>query len=507
MSSSPVETRPRKPYAELLSGNGVFWLCAAVFFLITVARCWNNLPSCDEGWFFDPIYNWITNGHTGISVIESRGFPWEGIERYQFWQPPFYMVLYLGWVKLAGQSIMAFRGLSVVAGLFVLLWWYLLLRKFEVPPPVRSLAMVLIAIDYPLGRAGSNGRMDLPAAALGLGAVTAYLLLRERRFTWAIILSQTLVVCGGLTHPMGGLPYIALLTYFFVTYRDYRRIRWFHVAIAATPYIAGAIGWGLYIANDPELFRKVFWGSNAAGRVNGLNLFATTKSEILGRYLMPFGLNATSLALRSRLLIPVAYLGAAAAVWLTPAVRRLPFLRPFLAMWSIVFLTLMFFDSLRNGVYLGHITPLYEIFMATIAWWLWTSVRWSRSLLLAVGLAVFTLQFGGSLYLIFTSPYRTQYLPMIDFVRTHAKADDRIVVSAEGGYGLGFDRIHDDIALGYYVDKKPDVIIIDDRYWVYIQGNRTKDPRLYAFLRERLAGYSVGFRNSAYEVYLAPDRL
>src|SRR5690242_5961769 len=64
----------------------------AVFIVLGFARCCTNLPWVDEGWFFDPVYTWIVHGHTGTTVMDGKGFPWEGVERHQFWQPPMHLI-------------------------------------------------------------------------------------------------------------------------------------------------------------------------------------------------------------------------------------------------------------------------------------------------------------------------------------------------------------------------------------------------------------------------------
>src|SRR5580704_11095426 len=222
----------------------------AVFAGLAIGRCFTNLPWVDEGWFFDPVYNWLTHGNTGTTVLEATGFPWEGIERHQYWQPPFHLVVDAIWLKIMGFSLPAFRGLSFFAGIFFLLSWNFLLNYFQTPRAVKLLALLFIATDYAVVRASSDGRTDMLAAAFGLGAVAVYIRFRETRFTLAIALSQLLVVCGGLTHPAGGVPYLAVLAYFFVKGKDWRRIRPVHVVLAAAPYIVGAAGWGAYILQD-----------------------------------------------------------------------------------------------------------------------------------------------------------------------------------------------------------------------------------------------------------------
>src|SRR5882724_7240577 len=94
----------------------VFLFIFLAFFLLAFGRCWANLPWCDEGWFYDPVYNLLTKGHTGTTVMEGKGFPWEGVELHQYWQPPFHLLVDAAWLKVFGLSLVAFRSLSVAAG-------------------------------------------------------------------------------------------------------------------------------------------------------------------------------------------------------------------------------------------------------------------------------------------------------------------------------------------------------------------------------------------------------
>ncbi len=55
--------------------NWYMWLLLAVYLTLAFARCRTNLPWVDEGWFFDPVYNWLTHGHTGTTVMVGKGFP------------------------------------------------------------------------------------------------------------------------------------------------------------------------------------------------------------------------------------------------------------------------------------------------------------------------------------------------------------------------------------------------------------------------------------------------
>jgi len=478
-----------------------------VFLVLAIARCCTNLPWLDEGYLYDPVYTWLTKGHAGTTIVESKGFPYEGIERYFYWQPPLYPVISAAWLKVFGLSLIAFRSLSVVAGLCLLSCWAWLLRRLGAPRLVQLVALIVIATDYAVIRAASDGRADMLAAAFGLAGVTLYIKLRENNFAAAVLLSQALIVCGGLTHPMGGLLYLGMLVYFFMTGRDWRRLRWPHIAIAAIPYLIGAAGWGMYISHDPVLFRRLFFGASTAGRLNDfLHPFLALKNEILLRYLAPFGLRSPYLVARAKLVIPAVYLLAAAAVLFSP-VRRQTFLRPFLAMWGVVFVGLLLLDKQVRGTYMVHILPLYAILLGAFTIWLWNRTPRLRIPVAALLAAFVVLQAGGTLYIVKLDPYHREYGPMIDFVRRNAQPGDRIVGPPEMGFGLGFDAVHDDRALGYFVNRQPDIIILDPEYREWYESLPKSNPAMGRFIADRFAAFRLAWRTTNFQVYLRRDRL
>jgi hypothetical protein len=75
--------------------------------------------------------------------------------------------------------------------------------------------------------------MEMMTAALGGAGITAFLALREAHFTRAVLVSRSLIVAAGLTHPMaaGYCCGLAALT----LYADWKRIRLRHVLVAAVP--------------------------------------------------------------------------------------------------------------------------------------------------------------------------------------------------------------------------------------------------------------------------------
>jgi hypothetical protein len=476
-----------------------FGLCA-LFLLLAIGRARTSLPWVDEGYFYDSFYNWIQHGHTGASVVESKGLPWEGIERHQYWQPPLLLIWATAWLKIFGFSLIAFRSLAIFAGVWFLASWIYLLHYFGLPSGLRNLALLFIATDYAVIRAGSDGRPDMVSAAFGLGAFALYLHFRERNFTLGVFLSQLLGVCAGLTHPVGGVIGLGFVLYFFIKEGDWRKLKFIHFPLAILPYALGAAGWGAYILQDPESFRKIFFGSAASGRLNGLaHPLQAIQHEIVLRYLTPYGLLGHSLAFKLKLLIPFIYAVGALLAWAIPAVRRQKFMQPFLAMWAIACFAAFVIDNQRNGTYLVDLLPHYAILLAAVLWWLYRRARWGQVLAISAAAAFVALQAGGTLYIILTNPFLHQYQPVVNYVLLHAKPDDRIVGSSELGFGIGFDRLHDDLPLGYYVGKTPTLIIWNARYQAWCDAAQGSAPG--EFVRSRLASFHKVFETGEFQVY------
>ena len=492
---------PTQAISKVNQPRVVIGIIFAAFLVLGFARCYTNLPWVDEGWFFDPVYNWIVHGHTGTTVMEGKGFPWQGIERHQFWQPPMHLIWDAIWLKIFGLSLVAFRSLSLFAGVWLLIAWLYILKHFHAPLAVRLLAFAFIGTDYAVLRAASDGRTDMISAAFGLGAVATYLRFRDRSFTSAVLLSQTLVVCGGMTHPIGGVVYLALLIYFFVKGKDWQKLRPVHITLGLLPYAIGVAGWGLYIAQDPQLFRKIFFGSSAAGRLSGmLNPLLALQREIVIRYLSPFGLFGHTWVLKAKLLIPIVYLTGALLVVLLGPVRRQPFLRPFIAMWAIASITVFLVDNQRNGTYMVHLLPHYAVLLASLIYWVYQNMSAARPVLMLFAASFLALQIGGSMYIILTNPYGRQYKPVTDYVLQHARPGDRIVGTSELGFGIGFDRLHDDMALGYYVDKQPNIIVLCPRYEAWYQEIR--GTAIHDFIQARLLEFQPVFGTNAFQVLM-----
>jgi hypothetical protein len=109
--------------------------------------------------------------------------------------------------------------------------------------------------------------MDMICAALGFLALAVYLVLRETRFLWAVLLSHTAAALSLFTHPNGALASAALV--FSLIYLDRKRLQWAVVSLMGTPYVLLGLGWLAYVMKAPDEFVAQF-GANAGNRMAGL---------------------------------------------------------------------------------------------------------------------------------------------------------------------------------------------------------------------------------------------
>ena len=80
---------------------------------------------------------------------------------------------------------------------------------------------------------------------------------------------------------------------------------------------------------------------------------------------------------------------------------------------------------------------------------------------------------GGLLYTSYRDDYHKTYLPVADFLKSHAKPSDLILAGSEFGFAMGFDRnMVDDERITYSSHKKPDFIVVSPNYQGFIEADR-----------------------------------
>ncbi|MEO8129108.1 MAG: hypothetical protein ABI822_18535 [Bryobacteraceae bacterium] len=486
-----------------------FILCgiAALYLLLAVGGARTTLPWCDEAWFSSPALNLITAGYMGTSVLDPtadfRTNHIAGIDRYTYWIAPLYPVTQAAWYEVFGFSLFSLRMYSVAWGLVALASLCITLQILSGRRDVALLGTALLAIDFQFLWAASVGRMDMMCIALGHAAFASFLYFRTRNLAIAVLVSQSLVVAAGLTHPMGAGECLGL--FFLTLYYDRSRIRIPHVALAAAPYVAGAVGWGLYILKDPALFVSQF-GGNAAGRFAAVTSpLETLRLQIFERYLYMYGFAPDTQGFSHvKIVVLIAYAAGVAAALSIRGIREHKGYRALLLLAAVCFPTWMLIDRQIQSFYLVHFVMFLVAIFAVSVSWLWERALLPRWVLAAAVLLVVAVQLGTVGKRIQQNPYRNAYLATTEFLKQQASPSQLVIGSAELAFQLGFhSNVVDDYRLGFRSGKRPDFIVIDkNRYDEWIPLLKEQDPPAYRYATEMMSReFHLLLDRSAYKVY------
>jgi 4-amino-4-deoxy-L-arabinose transferase-like glycosyltransferase len=499
------------------SRDKVYWGIAVsvvvLYFLLAAGTALSKRPWSDEGWFASPAYNLINNGHMGTTILESvepRGQQ-KGINQYTYWVMPLDIVAQAAWYKITGFGIFQMRMLSALWGLVAAISLWFIVYRLSGNRNVALLAASIAALDYTFITGASFGRMDMMCAALNFAGFASFLLLREKHFSAAILVSQACIVASGLTHPYGALGLFGLA--FLTLYLDRKRVRLRHVAFALIPYVVGAAGWGLYILQRPDLFMSQFVGNataggNGGGRLDGL--FAPWEAlyrEITLRYMVAFGMGAHSAGHSSlaklKIFMLLTYVAGIIGSVFVRSIRTNPGYRVLIFLTGIYFLLLTLFDGQKLAWYLVHTIPLFAALLAIFVHWLWTSTRMPRWAI-ALPLVLFAmLQLGGIAQRIRQREYQKTYLPAASFLKANAEPSSLIMGSSELAFALGFDaNLVDDVRLGYYTGKQPDFIVVEEVYQDAFIGVSTQNMDVYQHILDLLGNeYRPVYDHNHYKIY------
>lgn len=441
--------------------------CASV--ALAVGSALTKSPWSDEAWFAQAGFNLATRGEMTTPVLETTGTKFKGLDRHTYWVMPLHLVTQAGWYKIFGFSLFTMRALSAVFGVLALFAWYIVVRSLSGNKRVALLTFVLLAFDYVFVMAASFGRGDMMSMSLGAMGFAAYLYLRERNLTRAVLASQTLIAACGLTHPNGGVPFFLGLL-FLTLYFDRARLGWRHLGLAVIPYALGAIGWGAYILQAPSDFVAQFTANaSMGGRMSGLTSpLDAIRNEITLRYLKAYGLGlhspGSSGPVWVKSFVLLAYVVALAGCLGVRGIREHRGYRALLVLTGIFFVVLTFFDGQKLSFYLVHIVPLYTALLAAFIYWCYTArpfPAWALALCVCGLLAV---QLGGILYRMKLNVYHRSYVSAVNFLKANSNADTRVMGSAVLGFEYGYDRVIDDVRFGFNTGRRPDFLVINDVY-------------------------------------------
>ena len=483
-------------------------LVVGVYVVLSLAASLTKRPWSDEGWFANAPLNLVTHGWMGTTVVEQASQPFlNGIDRYTYWVMPLHLLMQAALYKIFGFSLLTMRSLSVIFGLLALGSWFLIVKALSQSNTVAALTVILLALDYNFVMSSSFGRVDMMCAGLGSAGLAAYLALRERNLTHAILLGNCFVVASGMTHHLGILGLFGLI--FLAFYFDRKQLKWRHLLVAVIPYVIAATAWSFYVLQSPQLFLTQFRGNATADNRLGAitSPLAGLSREITERYLIAFGLGphseGSSGPIKLKALILLAYLVALVGALLIKDIRNNKGYRALLILAALYFVLLTIWDNQKLTWYLIHIIPVYTAILAVFVVWCWRNRFVPRWLLAGCMFVFLSLQLGGVLQRIRLNPYQKSFAPATDFLKRNARSDQVIMASAELGFGLGsFDHLIDDSRLGFYSGKKPDFIVIEEVYRSEIDSFKNRRPELYQFIQSRLTNdYNKVYDQNFYEIY------
>jgi hypothetical protein len=452
---------------------------ALVFVLLAIGTALTKRPWCDEAWFASPALDLALNGRMGTHVLEptgnwisvnNRGANLKRIDQRTYWVFPLHLLVLAAWFKIFGFSVTVLRLPAIGWGMMALAAWWVIVRRLGGSRELALLAIFLIGIDSAFVDFGSDGRMDMMCAALGYAGMAAYLALRETNFRLAVIAGHSAAALACFTHPNGALASAAIL--FMIVYLDRKQFGWLTLPVSGIPYLVAALGWSLYIAQDPEAFRAQF-GANLLGRTTGLTtplqgLWDEIRVRYLESHFLPAGAGAFSFI---KVFVLVAYLGAVVLAIAVPALRRQPGCRLLLYLTGLRFVIMGLGVSWKGDMYLVNVLPFYGAILAFALAWLWQhpgQLRWAAAAIFCV---VFSVQMIWNLHRIVRyRPYQTKYQPAMAFLKEHMTPQDLVFGSAELGFAFGFynPQITDDLWLGRWTGKQPTIIVADK--WRYYRN-------------------------------------
>ena len=480
-----------------------------VYLLLSLGTLFTTRPQVDESLHANPGYNLLYNGRMAASLYEMRGYlPLSSYERTYYYPPLFFLTTAV-WYRIVGFGVVQLRLLSVLCGLLALYSWSVIARSLFQSPTVVWMVTGLVSIDYFFVLGAAQGRMDMQCAALGIAAIAVYLSRREESLGSALFWSYALATMSVLTH-QSGLGYWLGLA-FVTLYFDRRRLSLKMLALAAIPCLIGGLGWGAYIAQDPNAFVAQMRGTMAigeqafeAGHWSSIHLIRNFQKELIFRYAGPFGLMpGVGLAQRLKALVLLAYIvGVAGSLVMS---RRRPNLLVLPVLTIISFSYLGFMSPSKFAYYLPHTTMYMAACLAVFLCHLELPERARKRALIGVVLVVAAIQVTGLLYRIKQDPYRRSFLPAVAAIEQHSAPDSLVIGSGELWFHLqGERRILHDPSVGYREGLKPDIFVMDPLYRELHERDRLTDLPMYTYVQNYLDRWQLVYDDGYYQVYVPP---
>lgn len=469
------------------AGQWWWWLvplgaAVAVYLLLALSLAYVKAPWCDEAWFVNPAYELAFHGRMASNVLEPSGHflnaYLRGVQERTYIFPPNHLVGLAGWLRFFGFSALITRAYSICwSALALVAMFYVLLKLFK-DRRVAQVATLFTAIDFVFLWSSADGRPEAMANALAILSVAAYLHLRERNLTAAVLVSQFFAAAGAFAHLNALLIVLSLIGMAWCL--DRRRLRPAHVVFSALPYVFFAALWSLYILQRPSDFVAQFFPqAGYSQRWAGLLRPNVAIAGEINRHLSAYGADSLWAGPMSLWTIFVPLLYIVAVGWFLPR-RKLDQTERAFRIFTVVLLCGMtFLNGFKAYFYLIYIIPIYTAILAAWLLRLWDRSGGGKWAACTIAAAIAVLQLSTSVQHIRADEYHRDYEPTVRALEQYRSEGKSIVGTAALGFGLNFTGFRDDIREGTYSHLQPDVLVLDRSYRTFAGIFETDEPHVF----------------------------
>jgi hypothetical protein len=469
------------------------WLAFLASLLLSVGYAVTRQPWWDEGLLADPAINYRDSGHLGSNLLATYGFlNLPGVHQYTFWQFPLYLISLGVWLRIFPISAFWIRAFSVLWGGVYVCSWFAMARHLSRNETLALLISAVVALDYAVLSAASDGRMDMMCAALGQVAIAYFICNREANWTRGLGVAACFGAACLFCHPLGAVPNLCLAAIVSLNWRD---IRWRGLALAVLPYILGLALYACYAMQAPDIFLSQARAAYLY-RMHGIRgLLGSIPGDIHTRY---WNLYFEGLSGVKRLKVASLLFGVSGTILLAfdRKWRSQPLGRTLLVMAVIGYVGVAVMDNAGHPVYLVYSMPTLSACGAVWVYATWQRSDYFRYLPALFLTASILATVGGFCLKIAQNNYRTLYDPAIAAIRANLPPGGLVMGGSELGFAFGFQSktLIDDRYAGYTTGKVPDVFVRNEYYG--------SSGSFEQYSRKLLATqYHVVFDNGAFRIY------
>ena len=421
-----------------------------------------------------------------------------GVDRYTYWQMPIYMISLGAWFHLTPNSIESLRIFSVLWGCLYIACWFVFVRTIARDEKLALFMTSVIALDYSLVAAASDGRMEMMCAALGQAGLAAYVSLRNSYLNWALPVASLFGAAALFCHPMGALVNVFLL---IVTLPDWRHLTFKVFALVAVPYLLGLTLCAEYILQAPGIFLEQAHASSY--RVSTLpGVLQNLVNDVYTRYLAYYFSRLSGVSQVKLFGLLFGVVGVIALVSSRP-LRSSPLRKILLRLVPAAYLGIAYIDNMKFHYYLIYATP---IFSACGAVWAYKQFQRRGAGCIIASILLFgfvTPTAAGFARNIHKDEFSQVYRPTVATIRKFLTKDEIVIGPSELAFSLGFGPpLFDDCSMGYLSGiRLPKIYVMHNAC-----GPSPRTQSGWDWSRRMLATrYNLVLANPAYSVYVRAD--